>query len=101
MRGEVRPPRQLGAGFNAPPAYPSASRMRNEQGRVTLMVEISAAGQVTDAAVQVSAGYPALDRAALEAVRTWRFEPALRDGQPVQFVTSLHISFQLEGGLRW
>jgi protein TonB len=91
----------MGGGFNAPPAYPSASRLRNEQGRVALMVEISPAGQVTDAAVQVSTGYPALDRAALEAVRTWRFEPALRDGQPVHSVISIPFLFQLEGGLRW
>lgn len=99
--GPVIPPRRLGQAFNAPPAYPSASRIRNEQGRVTLTVQIGPTGAVTEAAVQVSAGYPALDRAALEAVRNWRFEPALRDGRPVSFVTSLHISFQLEGGLRW
>ncbi|HEV7268500.1 MAG TPA: energy transducer TonB [Falsiroseomonas sp.] len=99
--GPVRPPRQMGGFFNAPPAYPAASRLRNEQGRVTLMVEIDAAGQMADAAIQVSAGYPALDRAALEAVRAWRFEPAMRDGQPVHFTGPLHITFQLEGGLRW
>jgi protein TonB len=99
--GPVRPPRQLGGSFNPPPAYPAASRLRNEQGRVTLMVEIDAAGQVTDAAIQVSAGYAALDRAALDAVRAWSFEPAMRDGRPVQFAGPIHITFQLEGGLRW
>ncbi|MGK7862455.1 energy transducer TonB [Falsiroseomonas sp. E2-1-a4] len=86
---------------NAPPSYPQASRIRNEQGRVTLQVEINPLGHVADVRVMVSSGFPALDQAAIEAVRRWRFEAAQRDGLPVLSTTAIGITFQLEGDRRW
>ena len=99
--GAVLPARQRPGAANAPPEYPHASRIRNEQGRVSLRVEIDAAGRVSGARVLVSSGYPALDQAAIQAVRQWRFEPAMRDGEPVFSTTSIGITFELEGDRRW
>ncbi|MBU8542311.1 energy transducer TonB [Roseomonas sp. ROY-5-3] len=99
--GAVVPPRQAAGASNPPPEYPHASRIRNEQGRVTLRVEIDAIGRVVDVRVLRSAGYPALDEAAMQAVRRWRFEPAMRDGVPVLSSTAIGITFQLEGDRRW
>ncbi|MGX9962285.1 energy transducer TonB [Roseomonas sp. F4] len=101
VSGAVVPPRQLGGAANPPPEYPYASRIRNEQGQVTLRLEIDTIGGVTDVRVLRSAGYPALDQAAMQAVRRWRFEPAMRDGVPVFSSTSIGITFQLEGDRRW
>jgi protein TonB len=64
-------------------------------------VDIDGTGRVAMIAVEVSSGYPALDRAAVEAVRAWQFEPARRDGEAVLSIMSLGITYQLEGGLRW
>lgn len=99
--GAVVPARPNPGAANAPPEYPYASRIRNEQGRVTLRLDVDALGSVTDVRVLTSSGYPALDQAAIQAVRLWRFEPALRDGQPVFSSVSLGLTFQLEGDRRW
>ncbi|MDP3415203.1 energy transducer TonB [Falsiroseomonas sp.] len=99
--GSVVPARLRPGVVNAPPAYPQASRLRNEQGRVTLQVEIDPLGRVADVRVMLSSGFPALDQAAMEAVRRWRFDAAQRDGLPVLSTTAIGITFQLEGDRRW
>jgi outer membrane biosynthesis protein TonB len=37
----------------------------------------------------------ALDRKAIDAVRTWKFEPATRDGEPVPVLINVEIMFRL------
>ena len=59
-----------------PPAYPPAAIANNEQGEVILRVLIDAQGAVTELIVHQSSGFQRLDRAALMAVREWRFIPA-------------------------
>lgn len=78
------PPRPASAaGYaNTPPRYPAASRRLGEQGRVLLALLIDIDGRVQEASVRQSSGYSRLDRAALDAVRSWRFEPARRAGKP-------------------
>lgn len=49
---------------------------------VPVVVTVSEEGKVASAEIEASVS-PELDRAALEAVRAWTFEPALRDGKPV------------------
>ncbi len=100
-QGLVVPARLRPGVVNAPPTYPQASRLRNEEGRVTLQVEIDPLGRVADVRVVRSSGFPALDQAAMEAVRRWRFEAAQRDGLPVLSTTAIGIIFQLEGDRRW
>ncbi len=46
--------------------------------------------------VEQHSGFRELDRAALEAVRGWRFQPAQRDGQPVPGSLVIPIDFRLE-----
>lgn len=38
-----------------------------------------------------------LDRAATDAVRKWRFRPAMRDGRPVSGAVQVPISFNPRG----
>ncbi|NGM22330.1 energy transducer TonB [Roseomonas stagni] len=99
--GAVTAPRPLAGAANPPPEYPYASRLRGEQGRVRLRVQVDQNGRVMEVAVDQSAGFQALDQAALRAVRNWRFQPAARDGQPVVAVAAVDISFRLEGDRRW
>jgi protein TonB len=79
----------------APPVYPIESRRRHEQGTVVLRVVISPEGRVKDISVASSSGFERLDKAALEAVRRWRFQPQMQGGVAVEAVGKLPIPFRL------
>jgi protein TonB len=98
--GAVVPPRPASGASNPPPEYPPASRLRGEQGRVTLLVQVDPLGEVRDLSVLGSSGHAALDGAALRAVRRWRFEPARQGGTPIYATVTVGITFQLEGARR-
>ncbi len=79
-----------------PPAYPAMSRRQGEAGKVVLRVELAPDGRVEAARVSSSSGYKRLDEAALKAVRDWRCNPPLRDGEPVSAVALQPFQFNLE-----
>ena len=45
----------------------------------------------------LESGHKAAERAVLDAVRTWRFEPCLLDGQPVGVMYTLKVDFAVSG----
>lgn len=73
----VRPP--VPDPSNRDPVFPPDAWARGERGRVTLLLRLSADGAVLEATIAQSSGSAALDRAALDAARGWRFRPAMRD----------------------
>ena len=79
------------------PMYPALARRMGEEGEVVLRVELSEDGQIVAARVATSSGFRRLDEAALATVKTWRCNPALRDGQPVRAVAMQPFNFILEG----
>lgn len=81
---------------NQPPVYPALSRRLGEQGQVMLRVLVRANGTPAEVAINYSSGSSRLDRAALDAVRRWRFIPARRGGTPVAAPVLVPISFTLE-----
>ncbi|MDT3705712.1 MAG: energy transducer TonB [Thiobacillus sp.] len=81
----------------SPPAYPPLARRLGETGKVVLRVELDETGHVVRAGVLASSGSHRLDAAALAAVRTWRCNPAQRDGQAVRSVATQPFNFTLEG----
>lgn len=78
-----------------PPKYPYESRRLKEQGTVLLDVQLATNGAVERISVRNSSGFPRLDKAALEAVRRWRWSPTLRGGQPVAVRGVVEIPFAL------
>ena len=76
----VTPPRKVSG---QPPAYPDAARSQNLQGAVTVDMVIDEHGVPIEIAVVESAGEP-LNRALVDAVGTWRYEPARKDGVNVR-----------------
>lgn len=78
-----------------PPDYPLLSKRRNEQGKVVLRVELGEDGRVAEAIVKTSSNYRRLDDAALNAVRTWRCKPAMRNGVAVRAVALQPFNFIL------
>jgi TonB family protein len=75
------------------PRYPDAALRAGVQGTVMLVAKIAADGSVPGA--RVIATIPALDRAAIDAVRGWTFEPVLVKGKPVEAEVLVPIRFLL------
>lgn len=75
------------------PEYPEAARQARVQGTVVLDAVVSAQGVVTD--VKAVSGPEALSLAALDAVRWWRYEPYLVNGQPATVETTVVVDFRL------
>lgn len=78
------------------PAYPPLSRRMGEEGKVVLRVELDEQGHVSSARVATTSGFARLDEAALAAVKSWRCNPARRDGQPVRAVALQPFKFVLQ-----
>lgn len=78
-----------------PPKYPFDSRKKKEQGTVLLTVLLDAAGAVSEISVSRSSGHDRLDKAALDAVRRWRWSPTVRNGQAVMVRGTVQIPFVL------
>ena len=57
---------------------------------------VTAMGNVNSTEMIESSGHGILDRAAIRAVRRWRFVPATRDGKPVVGTIDVPISFWLK-----
>jgi protein TonB len=80
----------------APPVYPSQSVSRREEGIVWVDLEMEADGAVLQTMVSRSSGFPQLDRAALEAVRRWRFLPTRLNGTAVRSWIRVPVKFVLK-----
>ncbi len=79
------------------PDYPLPSRRMGEAGTTVLRVELDEQGHVASARVAIGSGFARLDEAALDAVKTWRCNPAQRDGRPVRAVALQAFKFVLQG----
>jgi protein TonB len=80
-----------------PPHYPMESRRRHEEGTVVLRLVIGTDGRVRQISVAQSSGFERLDRAALHAVRDWRWQPMMTDGRPVEVRGLYSMPFTLRG----
>lgn len=78
--------------FQASPLFPSEMRGKKLEGVVTVIFVVDAAGKVAEPKVEQST-HQAFDRPALDAVRQWKFEPAVRGGQRVACKMRVPIRF--------
>jgi protein TonB len=75
------------------PVYPPVARKARIQGKVSFDVLIGTDGHV--ASIQLVSGHPLLATAAQEAVTQWVYQPSLVNGQPVEVLTQIDVSFTL------
>jgi TonB family protein len=75
------------------PTYPEAAREQHIQGPVVLNVLVGTSGLVRETSVVT--GDPLLARAAIDAVRQWRFNPHQLKGKAVEFETRITVNFAL------
>jgi len=77
------------------PEYPADAQSRGIYGNVVLRAVVSIQGTVLTPTV-ISAPDPQLAEAAMKAVREWRYQPSLLNGEPVETVTTITVNFELE-----
>jgi protein TonB len=87
--------RPLGGGYQVKPEYPGSAIRDRAQGVTLLSVEVLSTGRVGRIVVKRSAGHRDLDRAAVEAVKQWQFEPARRGATAVTVWATLPVNFEL------
>lgn len=92
---------KVGGGISAPrplstpdPEYTEAARQAKIEGTCVLGLIVDAEGHPRDIHVIRGLGY-GLDEKALETVKQWTFEPAKKDGQPVNVQVSVQVGFHL------
>lgn len=81
---------------NQKPIYPNMSKRLGEQGTVVLRVLVKADGSAGEVEVKSTSNYPRLDQAAIDAVKTWRFNPAKIDGKATDEWYQVPIPFKLQ-----
>lgn len=87
----IKPPKPA---YQPEPEFSEEARKAKYQGNVTLAGTIDPRGEFTDLCVVQALG-AGLDEKAIEAVRTWRFEPATRQGQPVAVRIAVEVTFRM------
>ena len=75
------------------PQYPFLALQTKTQGTVRLHAIINRDGRITS--LEVLSGHPFLVKAALDAVRQWRYRPTLLNGEPIEVETSITVVFLL------
>src|SRR5437660_6018364 len=78
------------------PTYPPLARQTRISGTVRFHVTITTEGSVQD--LQVVSGHPLLVQSATDAVRQWKYQPTLLNGQPVEVDTTIDVIFSLDEG---
>lgn len=81
-------------GYRTTPTYPVAALRAGESGTVLLRVPVGIGGMPGEIDFARRSGSHELDNAARDAVKQWRFEPALRKGKPVTSVVEIPIDFE-------
>jgi TonB family protein len=88
--GDIQEPRKI---KDVNPVYPADALAARIQGVVILEAVIGPSGAVSDARVLRS--IPALDQAAVNAVRQWVYTPTLVNGAPVSVLMTVTVNFSL------
>ena len=89
--GDLRPPQRV---VYVEPVYPEQAKADRISGMVILELLIGTDGKVLDDEV-IRSAHPDLDRAASVAVRQWEYTPTLLNGEAVELVMSVNVTFVL------
>ncbi len=86
--GEIKPPALISSVL---PAYPQLARDTGVEGNVVIDTVVGKDGSVTSE--KVISGPVLLRQAALEALRTWKYQPPMLNGQPISMEIVVTIRF--------
>jgi periplasmic protein TonB len=96
-----RPARHVSSGvmqgrliYKVIPQYPAIARAIHLSGTVVLQATIARSGSIEN--LRVIDGPALLQQAAIDAVKQWRYQPYLLNGQPVEVETTVNVEFTLQ-----
>ncbi|MGI9294467.1 MAG: energy transducer TonB [Pseudomonadales bacterium] len=79
------------------PKYPSSAIRRGREGWVIVSYIVTKDGEIAHPMIEDSSGDEAFEKAAIDVLSKWDYEPALRNGEPVdQSLTKHRMTFKLE-----
>jgi len=101
----VQPPDDAGVandvevshGQTPPPKYPKSALEAKQEGKVMLRLLVGTDGRAKRVEVETSSSSAALDEAAMDAASGWTFNPARRNGEPVEGWVLVPVTFALDG----
>jgi TonB family protein len=89
--GEIKPPKLIKM---VKPSYPDEAREADVEGVVIVEATTDAYGKVVD--TKILRSIPALDQAAMDAVKQWIYEPMIIDGEPRGVIFTVTCTFKLD-----
>jgi len=89
--GGVSPPKEI---YSPEPEYSEEARKAKYQGTVVVKCVVGPDGRVRDIQLPRTLGM-GLDEKVIEKVKTWKFEPARKDGQAVAVLIAVEVNFHL------
>ena len=79
------------------PEFPKTEKDKGSEGQIWLEVEVQIDGEVGEVLiVENSTGSELLEKSSIAAVKEWKFEPALKDGEAVRCWIKFPVKFALE-----
>jgi len=105
MLASTSPPVRIRVGGNVQPVslieqvrpvYPAGLQSAGIEGNVLIEAVISKDGVPDSLVPQTTSVDPAFVNAAMDAVRQWRYRPALLNGEPVAVSTTINVDFRLQ-----
>jgi len=79
--------------YQVNPVYPPLARQIRVQGVVVMEAVINKGGSIES--LRIISGHPLLNQAALDAVREWKYRPTKLNGEPVEVITTVTVTFSL------
>ena len=101
----AEPPRRIRIGGNVQatklisqvkPIYPENAQRGGIEGTVLLHAVIATDGSLLSIGVTNTLADPDLAAAAIDAVKQWRYQPTLLNGQPMEIITTISVNFRLQ-----
>ncbi len=90
LGGQAKAPELL---VSSAPIYPAMARQAHVEGQVTIEAVIDTNGKLTN--MTVISGPPLLQQAAIDSLRTWKYQPGYLNEKPVSTKTSITVNFRL------
>lgn len=93
----ISAPVSIGGSHSCENEYPPTAVRLNQEGTTSIKFTVNTDGSVSDVHVVGPSGHDTLDAAAIRCASSWRYKPALENGQPVAAPWTTDVQWKLQG----